>query len=118
AVLWAWKRNPPLGFLGVWFFLILVPTSSFLPIADLAVEHRMYLSLAAVAALVVIGGFQLAQRWRISGAWRAIAGTLVVLALTAATIGRNKAYSSELAMWEDTVAKRPQNPRAQYDLGT
>ena len=36
-----------LGFLGLSFFFILAPTSSIIPIADLAVEHRMYLPLAA-----------------------------------------------------------------------
>jgi protein O-mannosyl-transferase len=42
------------GWLGVSFFLILAPTSSVLPIADAAMEHRMYLPLAAVVALVVL----------------------------------------------------------------
>ncbi|MFV2068321.1 MAG: tetratricopeptide repeat protein [Pirellulales bacterium] len=48
-----WRRHP-VGFAGAWFFLILAPTSSLFPIKDLAVEHRMYLSLAAVAALTVL----------------------------------------------------------------
>lgn len=46
-------RNHPLGFLGGWFFAILAPTSGLIPIQDIAFEHRMYLSLAAVAALAV-----------------------------------------------------------------
>ena len=50
--LWRWPR---LGFLGAWFFVILAPTSSILPINDLAFEHRMYLSLAAVVLLAVLG---------------------------------------------------------------
>ncbi len=61
VTIWTWWRNPALGFLGVWFFLILVPTSSFVPVADLAVEHRMYLPLAAVAAMVTVGGFAMGQ---------------------------------------------------------
>ena len=32
-----------IGFLGVWLFVILAPTSSFVPIKDAAFEHRMYL---------------------------------------------------------------------------
>jgi hypothetical protein len=43
------------GFLGLAFFLILAPTSSFMPIADLAVEHRMYLPLMLVIAAAVLG---------------------------------------------------------------
>ena len=50
ASLVAFWRRPAFGFLGAWFFLILLPTSSFIPIKDLAFEHRMYLPLAAVVA--------------------------------------------------------------------
>ena len=51
----AWKRHPAWGFVGAWFFLILAPSSSFIPLLDLIYEHRMYLSLAAVVSVVVIG---------------------------------------------------------------
>src|SRR5205085_3611363 len=61
ATLWALARRPAVGFLGAWFFLILAPTSSVMPIADLAFEHRMYLPLAAVVALCIIGGYRLGQ---------------------------------------------------------
>jgi tetratricopeptide (TPR) repeat protein len=44
------------GFLGGWFFLTLAPTSSLIPITDQIQEHRMYLPLAAVAVLAVVGG--------------------------------------------------------------
>ena len=52
--LWRWSAW---GLPGVWFFLILAPTSSVMPLADLAVEHRMYLPLAAVATAVVLGTY-------------------------------------------------------------
>ncbi len=35
-------RWPWVGFWGAWFFLILAPTSSIMPIADVAFEHRRY----------------------------------------------------------------------------
>ncbi len=54
---YAFWRWPEYGLLGAWFFLILAPTSSVMPLADLAVEHRMYLSLAAVVTAVVVGGY-------------------------------------------------------------
>jgi len=119
ATVRAWLRSPAVGFLGAWFFVILVPTSSFIPIADLAVEHRMYLSLAAVVMLAVIGLAALAQRWSAGGSKAAYtAGGLAVLLLLAVTIHRNVAYGSAVSIWEDTVSKSPGNPRAQYSLGT
>jgi hypothetical protein len=47
------------GFLGAWFFLNLAPTSSVVPIADAAFEHRMYLPLAAIIVGVVMMAWRL-----------------------------------------------------------
>ncbi|HEY1109207.1 MAG TPA: tetratricopeptide repeat protein, partial [Opitutaceae bacterium] len=105
TVLALWRR-PALGFLGVWFFLILAPTSLAPGTIQMIVEHRMYLPLAAVVTAVVLGV------WRLAGA-RALGGFgAIALALAAATAARNHDYRSNLALWTDTVAKRPLNPRA------
>jgi tetratricopeptide (TPR) repeat protein len=56
----AWRRSPMTGFLGCWFFLILAPTSTVVPIAEQPMaESRMYLPLAAVVVLVTMGGYVL-----------------------------------------------------------
>lgn len=116
AAVWAWRRNPPLGFLGAWFFLVLAPTSSFIPIADAAVEHRLYLPLAAVVTLLAVAAFRLAQpkgRWILAG----VAAVLVVLILAGLTARRNLDYASKLTIWQDAARKSPNNPRAHYNLG-
>ncbi len=118
ATVWALYRGWRLGFLGVWFFVILAPTSSFRPLLnEIAAERRMYLPLAAVVALIVLGGHALAQRLRVGRT----AQTVVVVALAAllaqVTVSRNEAYRSTLAFWSDIVAKRPQNARARMWLG-
>jgi len=115
ATVWAWRRKPYVGFLGAWFFIILIPTSSFIPIADLAVEHRMYLPVAAVIALAVVGLFGPARRFA-GLPVIAAACALIVISLTVLTVRRNLDYASDLAIWQDTVDKSPGNPRAQYDL--
>lgn len=122
ATAWAWWRKPALGFLGVWFFLILTPTSSFVSVADLVVEHRMYLPLAAVVTFVTAIGFKFGRNLlrtrqptqRMIG-W-AVSGSAVFL-LAVLTIQRNRDYRSELAIWQDTVVKCPNNPRAHYNFG-
>ncbi len=48
-------HSRPLGFLCALFFILLLPTSSFFPLADLAAEHRLYLPLAVPLLLSVIG---------------------------------------------------------------
>ena len=119
ATAWAWRRKPALGFLGAWFFLILAPTSSFVSLSDLVVEHRMYLPLAAVVVIVTVGAFELGrdllsrQRQR-TFVWVASVVPIVLLALV--TIRRNQDYRTELGLWQDTMAKCPNNPRAHYNV--
>jgi tetratricopeptide (TPR) repeat protein len=63
GVAFAWRRWPMAGFLGCWFFLILAPTSTVVPIAEQPMaESRMYLPLAAVVVLVTLGGYMLLSR--------------------------------------------------------
>ena len=122
---WLVVRRPALGFLGGWFFLILAPTSSVAPIKDLAFEHRMYLSLAAVVAAVVIGGYELlgrVQARRPDWPSRRTLGIALVavaaIALGTATWFRNETYASEVSVWRDVVAKCPNNARAHNSLGS
>ncbi len=111
ALLLLW-RKPLLGFLGAWFFAILAPSSSFVPvITEVAAEHRMYLSLAALAVFAALG------LWKLLGP-RVWAGTLAVaLALGALTFARNYDYRSGYALWRDTVTKHPDIARAHENLG-
>ena len=105
-------RKPALGFLGAWFFVILAPTSSVVGgTRQMLAEHRMYLSLAAVVVLVVLG----LHAWLGRRGWLICAGLGV--ALTVATARRNLDYQSELSLYADTVAKRPNNVHARYNLG-
>ena len=125
ATLWAVLRRPACGFLGAWFFLILAPTSSVLPIADLAFEHRMYLPLAAIVAAVVLAAHAacraiLDRRW-LTPRGVAIACSVLLgaigLTLAVLTWQRNGDYRSELSIWEDTAIKLPNNPRAHNNVG-
>jgi Flp pilus assembly protein TadD len=119
-------RGSRLGFLGVWYFVILAPTSSIVPVStELMAEHRVYLSLAAAACLVAIVGHALLSRLgRLIGAGArlvAILGVGATVAVAAAEIGatrsRNQVYSSVYALWADTVAKSPDDAGARNNLG-
>lgn len=111
------KRRPA-SFLGVVFFLVLAPSSSVLPIVtEVAAEHRMYVPLAPVIALLVLGGFVVLERWRVP---LAVGGATVAIAagvLGWLTYQRNQDYASEELIWADTIRKRPDNPRAHINYG-
>ncbi len=111
-----WAK-PSLGFLGAWFFLILAPTSSFLPIKqEAAAEQRMYLPLAAIVIFVVVGAWSLLSRWKWARLPAALVACAIILGLGRLTMLRNDDYSTAISIWRDTVAKRPNNTRAHGDL--
>ena len=112
ATLWAAWRKPMLGFVGLWFFAILAPSSSVVPLATQTVsEHRMYLPLAAPIVIGLVALYVGAGRRGL-----AVAG-VATLALGLVSHARNTDYRSELAIWTDTVAKVPRNVRAHVILG-
>ncbi len=103
-----------LGFLGAWFFAILAPSSSVVPIATQTVaEHRMYLPLAAVVTLFVIA----AHRW-LGRRGAGVAIVFAALGLATLTQQRNIVYRDALTLWADTAAKIPDNPRAITNLAS
>ncbi len=121
GVLFALKRYPAIGFVGAWFFVILAPTSSVVPIGGSPMaEHRMYLPLASVVTMTVVAAFALGK-WPLHKQQGAVlgcvAGGFVVVLLTFLTIQRNRDYNSAVTIWQDAVEKRPNNPRAHYNLG-
>ncbi|MCE9613332.1 MAG: tetratricopeptide repeat protein [Lentisphaerae bacterium] len=115
------RRAPAMGFLGLCFFAILAPTSSLMPIDDLAQERRMYLPMAALVAALVVALHQLlAARVRHAATtrYRLLAIALpLALALGVATFQRNRDYRTELSLWMDTLQKRPNNAQAAVTAG-
>lgn len=103
----------------VWFFLVLAPTSSFLPIADVLVEHRVYLAAWGPFLALVLGGEALLGRLPSGSRGRvAVVGVGAVwLALAVALHLRNAVWESDLAFWRDAVAKSPGKARPHLGLG-
>ncbi len=111
----------PAAFLSLAVFAILAPTSSFLPLREPAQIYRLYLPLAGLSCLVLGSAAWAAGR---SGRWRKVALAVLALAaaawvasLAVATVRQNRAFGSERAVWEDTLRKAPDNPKALLGLG-
>ena len=115
------RFRPRIGFATTAFFLILAPTSSIMPILDLAVEHRMYLPLIPVVVLGLLGLCAVLERLVRNDAWRRVVFTGLVLGVSVVlgvrTHARNQDYASRSSIWSDVVSQAPHNFRAHFCLG-
>ena len=107
-------RFPGTGFWASTFFILLAPTSSFLPIVtEVGAERRMYLPLLSLIALTVIGVCKMTMAPRII----AVASLCLAIVLGGVTWQRNEMYKDEESIWADCIAKLPHNFRPYYNLG-
>jgi len=112
----------PWSWLGVAFLVALSPTSSIMPVAAVAAEHRMYLPLAAVVAAAVLAVHALIRR-RVTPPRRpfalavaAVAAVVVAAWLALLTHERNLLYAAPGGIWLDVLRQSPVNTRALWNL--
>lgn len=115
------SRASKAGYAGLWVFVTLAPTSSFIPITtEVGAERRMYVPLMAIVTLLVALGRWAWRRWASASAeGRApvIAVSAVALILGLGTGARNGEYQSSLALAETTWQRYP-TPAAASMYGT
>lgn len=85
-------------------FLLLIPSSTIFPAADLAADRRMYLPLFAFATAAAIPLARL--RW----------AALIPVALTAVSIARTQVWMTEESLWREAVARAPEKVRPKIQL--
>jgi tetratricopeptide (TPR) repeat protein len=113
VVAWRYRREFPLASFGYFgFLLLLAPTSSFVPIRDVAVERRLYLPFICLLLITV----DLLRRWKASRMMMAGAMAAVCAVAGSLSYQRNAVWNNALALWEDTSAKSPGNARARFQL--
>ena len=94
---------------GLWLlagFILLLPSSSILPVADLAADRRLYLPMIGFAAAA---GLLLERIWP-----TAVIALLTVLA--AFSVVRTQTWRTEASLWQDAVQKAPDKVRPKIQL--
>ncbi len=113
VTLWALRRRPRCGVLGLAFYAILAPTSSFVPIVtEIMAERRMYLPLLPVLVLLALA----ARQWLPGRSALAIA-LLAGVGWTGLNVRRQLDYRDELLLWQQALAANPDNSFAHNGAG-
>ncbi len=114
-------RYPRISFLGLTFFIILAPSSSFIPLKDLIYEYRMYLPLSCLTIFFTCLLKSFIDRcinFKSRNAFFIVTIGIFSLILGGISYQRNKIYQSEERLWRDVLVKQPENVRIWNDLGS
>ncbi|HNX90617.1 MAG TPA: tetratricopeptide repeat protein [Candidatus Omnitrophota bacterium] len=109
------KNNKKLFFCVSWFFITVLPQSSFFVSEDLIFEHRLYLPLAGFAvflpeAVSIITGRKNKQLLMV---------ILVIISVIygGMTIARNAVWRDGISLWTDVIKKSPNKVRGYHNRG-
>ncbi|MGD0917048.1 MAG: tetratricopeptide repeat protein, partial [Thermodesulfobacteriota bacterium] len=116
------KKNRLVSFCIGWFFIVLIPTSSLIPIWDIMVEYRLYLPIFSYAFLLTLGLHYLHRLFiypypkRIRYALVLGVPILILAFYSYATIERNSIFKDDLILWSDAARKSPYKTRPKINL--
>jgi protein O-mannosyl-transferase len=84
-----------------------------IPLADVVLEHRAYIPGLGIAFLFA-WIFDWVRRHYFELRW--VSAAVMVVIFTSMTISRNQVFATNIAVWEDAVAKGPEKPRTHFNL--
>jgi tetratricopeptide (TPR) repeat protein len=90
--------------------VITIAPATLVPLNVLVNEHRMYLPLVGAAVLV-------ARIWPSLRRGYLVGAAVLLAALTALTVERNRAWHDELSLWRDSAEKSPYMSRSHVHFG-
>jgi tetratricopeptide (TPR) repeat protein len=119
------RETWPVTFGLGWFALTLLPTSSFIALAEPMNEHRVFLPYIGLIPAVVWGGAILLKKYASPQPldrplFRTALGIMAILVLGAFSVGthrRNEVWRTDESLWADVTSKSPGNGRAWMNYG-
>jgi len=112
VTLWILRRRDRAW--GTWWIaglLLLLPSSSLFPAADLAADRRMYLPLFAFAVLPALAVSRLEERSTVRWAAPAFAAVLVMF-----SISRTLVWMNDVSLWTEAMQRAPSKVRPKLQL--
>jgi protein O-mannosyl-transferase len=111
-------KTKPISFGLCWFLLALFPTS-WIPLAEVMNDHRIFFPFIGLSISVMTGLFLLYRHFQ--SRWASMIA--IMLASTFVSLNvygiyqRNEVWHSEKSLWYDTCLKSPKNGRALMNYG-
>ncbi len=118
------KSTKLFSFGMLWFFITLLPSSSFIAFAEVMNDHRSFIPYMGLTIAFVFGTKHLLDTY-LPNVWTSKNGPtalllFLVLFLSANAYGvyqRNKVWKDDLSLWKDVTLKSPGNGRGLMNYG-
>ncbi len=105
------RINPIIKLALLFFIATMLVESSIIPIDDILVEHRWYLTIVPLSLIITSIYNHFCMEYESKSYY--IGVLVLALLLGVGTTFRNADWDSKLSLWNDSLLKNPDNPRAQ-----
>jgi protein O-mannosyl-transferase len=112
AATWRFRGKDGWGVWAVAGLILLLPSSSIFPAADLSADRRMYVPLVAFATAAAL----LLARVKMPAGAAGAAGAAVAVLLAAIAMARTQVWMTEQTLWSEAVHLAPEKLRPKIQL--
>jgi protein O-mannosyl-transferase len=105
-------KQPLISFGVLWFFITLSAESTFFPLPDLIMEHRVYLPAVGFCLILVMMVYGLLYNFKKF----IFVMTCLIMIFSFLTFTRNESWKDEMTFWEDVVKKSTGKARVHMNL--
>lgn len=120
AVKWSMKKETrPAAFGVFWFFVTLIPTSTFFPFAEPLNDHRTFFGYAGLVLTVttLLANYVYSRQFKTSLTFFWLMCVILIGAYGFGVIKRNEVWGSEESLWADAARKCPNSGRIWMNYG-
>lgn len=118
------KKTKLFSFGVLWFFIALLPTSSFIAFSEVLNDHRSFIPYMGISIAFVFGTKYLLEKYLSKSLAKkstqhmlALVGICFLAANAYGVFQRNKVWKTDLSLWHDVTVKSPGNSRGHMNYG-
>jgi tetratricopeptide (TPR) repeat protein len=111
------EKFRPISFGIFWFFIALIPSSSFIALSEVMNDHRIFFPYIGLTIAAVWSLYLLFEKLKVQ---QTVAGIFCILVLCTYGFGthqRNKVWKTDESLWKDVTEKSPNNARGLMNYG-
>lgn len=108
------RSNPVISFGILWFFITLLPSSSFIPFQEAMTEKHLYLPMFGFFLVISQFFIKLLKKFEEYRPYLKALYISIFLILSILTIYRNYIWGDSIRLWEDIIKKTPDSWATHY----